>query len=84
MQHDVMANIEGDKIEVTFVNIGEKGEPFKYEDYTPEQLENLKGPQGDFGLISFRLNENMELEYTNTAVLGFEFDLSENKELMIK
>ena len=28
---------------------GEKGEPFKYEDFTPEQLEALRGPQGRDG-----------------------------------
>ncbi len=28
---------------------GEKGDPFRYEDFTPEQLAALKGPQGDRG-----------------------------------
>ena len=28
---------------------GPKGEPFRYEDFTPEQLEGLKGPKGDKG-----------------------------------
>lgn len=28
---------------------GPKGEPFRYEDFTPEQLEALKGPKGDPG-----------------------------------
>lgn len=28
---------------------GEKGEPFKYSDFTPEQLEGLRGPQGKTG-----------------------------------
>ena len=28
---------------------GEKGDPFKYEDFTPAQLEQLKGPKGDDG-----------------------------------
>ena len=28
---------------------GDKGEPFKYEDFTPEQLEALRGPQGAKG-----------------------------------
>lgn len=28
---------------------GPKGEPFRYEDFTPEQLEELKGPKGDDG-----------------------------------
>ena len=29
---------------------GDKGEPFKYSDFTPEQLEGLRGPQGKPGL----------------------------------
>ena len=28
---------------------GDKGDPFKYEDFTPEQLEALRGPQGPQG-----------------------------------
>ena len=28
---------------------GEKGDPFTFEDFTPEQLESLKGPKGDKG-----------------------------------
>lgn len=28
---------------------GPKGDPFRYEDFTPEQLEALKGPKGDGG-----------------------------------
>lgn len=28
---------------------GDKGEPFKYSDFTPEQLESLRGPQGKTG-----------------------------------
>ena len=28
---------------------GDKGEPFKYSDFTQEQLEQLKGPKGDVG-----------------------------------
>lgn len=28
---------------------GEKGDPFEYSDFTPEQLESLKGPQGEPG-----------------------------------
>ena len=30
---------------------GPKGEPFTYDDFTPEQLEKLKGPKGDKGDI---------------------------------
>lgn len=32
---------------------GDKGEAFKYEDFTPEQLEQLRGPKGDDGFIKF-------------------------------
>lgn len=28
---------------------GDKGDPFTYDDFTPEQLEQLKGPKGDTG-----------------------------------
>ena len=34
---------------------GPKGEPFRYEDFTPEQLEALKGPKGDDGLSAFNI-----------------------------
>ena len=30
---------------------GPKGDPFTYDDFTPEQLENLKGPKGDTGPV---------------------------------
>lgn len=29
---------------------GDKGDPFVYEDFTPEQLENLRGPHGVSGV----------------------------------
>jgi hypothetical protein len=32
---------------------GEKGDPFTYEDFTPEQLENLRGPKGEDGTMTF-------------------------------
>ena len=32
---------------------GEKGEPFKYSDFTPEQLEALRGPKGADGTMTF-------------------------------
>ena len=34
---------------------GPKGDPFRYEDFTPEQLEDLKGPKGDDGLSAFNI-----------------------------
>lgn len=32
---------------------GEKGDPFTYEDFTPEQLESLKGEDGKDGQVTF-------------------------------
>ena len=32
---------------------GEKGDPFTYEDFTPEQLQALKGEKGDKGDTGF-------------------------------
>lgn len=29
--------------------VGPKGDPFSYDDFTPDQLEGLKGPKGDPG-----------------------------------
>lgn len=34
---------------------GPKGDPFRYEDFTPEQLEALKGPKGNDGLSAFNI-----------------------------
>ena len=34
---------------------GPKGDPFRYEDFTPEQLQALKGPKGDDGLSAFNI-----------------------------
>lgn len=44
-------NNDGDLENPEPVNIkGGKGDPFTYEDFTPEQLANLKGKQGDPGI----------------------------------
>ena len=32
---------------------GDRGEPFRFEDFTPEQLEQLRGPKGDDGVVKF-------------------------------
>ena len=34
---------------------GPKGDPFRYEDFTPEQLQALKGPKGEDGLSAFNI-----------------------------
>lgn len=45
-----------------FKNIkGEKGDPFVYESFTQEQLENLKGPKGDIGVSV----SNAEINFNN-------------------
>ena len=49
MQEIVIGNVKGPKGDIGLT--GPQGEPFKYEDFTPEQLEALKvkGDQGDKG-----------------------------------
>ena len=48
---------------------GPKGDPFTFDDFTPEQLANLKGPQGSDGKdgvtpsVSFRYDEETGLLY---------------------
>ena len=42
---------------------GDKGEPFRFEDFTPEQLESLRGPQGEPGSISFEELTPEQKEY---------------------
>lgn len=48
-----------------------------------EWLNSLKGETGEFGLISFYINENMELISVSTEVSKFNFELNNNKELII-
>lgn len=40
--------LNGKDVYLSFLK-GDKGEPFKYEDFTAAQLEELKGPKGDKG-----------------------------------
>ena len=49
MQEIVIGNVKGPKGDLGLT--GPQGEPFKYEDFTPEQLEALKvkGDKGDKG-----------------------------------
>ena len=49
MQEIVIGNVKGPKGDMGLT--GPQGEPFKYEDFTPEQLEALKvkGDKGDKG-----------------------------------
>ena len=46
MQEIVIGNVKGPRGDIGLT--GPQGEPFKYEDFTPEQLEALKG-KGDKG-----------------------------------
>lgn len=55
---------------------GDKGDAFKYEDFTPEQLNGLKGPQGDKGeigctpKITFRYDPDTgDLYYDSDGIL---------------
>ena len=38
---------------------GDKGDPFTYKDFTPEQLEGLRGPQGEQGIQGDPFTYNM-------------------------
>ena len=54
---------------------GEKGKPFEYEDFTPEQLENLKGEPGKDGYTPIRgtdywTNEDIEVIEKHCNQLG--------------
>ncbi|OEK40122.1 hypothetical protein ASS89_08515 [Staphylococcus saprophyticus] len=52
---------------------GEKGEPFRYEDFTSEQLEKLRGPKGDGG-ITITDTEKIALTLENDATASTSFD----------
>ena len=43
---------------------GDKGDPFTYDDFTPEQLEQLKGPKGDPG-PTYTAGENITISADN-------------------
>src|SRR5699024_6752093 len=45
---------------------GPQGEPFRYEDFTEEQLEGLRGPKGDPFKFDDFTDEQLE-SFTNTA-----------------
>ena len=46
---------------------GDKGDPFTYDDFTPEQLEQLKGPKGDTGAPgpTYTAGENITISADN-------------------
>ena len=51
---------------------GEKGDAFKYSDFTPEQLADLKGAKGDKGdvpSVAFRIDEEGNLYYESDGIL---------------
>lgn len=49
----------------------------------PQGIKGDKGEQGDFGLITFYINEDMELISINDAIDVFDFELNNNKELIL-
>ncbi len=44
---------------------GEKGDSFTYEDFTPEQLESLRGPEGDTPELEFLTNDEIDEIFAN-------------------
>ena len=50
-------------------NQGEKGEAFKYEDFTEEQLQNLTGPKGEDGKFDMEMLYDI-LETEDKTVIG--------------
>lgn len=44
---------------------GDKGDPFKYSDFTPAQLEALRGPKGDAGGVKFHICTSSEYSQSN-------------------
>lgn len=57
---------------------GEKGEPFKYEDFTEEQLKNLTGPKGDSFKFDDFTDEQLE-SFTNAAKEEISGEVNEHK-----
>ena len=62
---------------------GDKGEPFKYSDFTPEQLEGLRGPQGKTGPKgqkgdSYILTENDKEEIASKVAVPTKISELEN------
>lgn len=56
---------------------GKKGEPFKYEDFTPEQLESLKGPKGDplkYSDLTQTEKDELTKNLTNQGLADFKFE----------
>lgn len=56
---DITAEIKSDLLK------GDKGEPFRYSDFTPEQLANLKGEKGDKGDTGAKGDKGEPFEYSD-------------------
>ena len=56
---DITAEIKSDLLK------GDKGEPFKYSDFTPEQLANLKGEKGDKGDTGAKGDKGEPFKYSD-------------------
>lgn len=42
-----------EEVPSSYIPKGDKGEPFRFEDFTPEQLASLKGEKGEDGVVTF-------------------------------
>lgn len=58
--------------------VGEKGKPFTYEDFTPEQLADLKGDKGDKGDTGNSIDEELRVNLRNGS-----FTVAKTKEISL-
>lgn len=83
MQDNFTVRDTQEAIEVEFTYVGEPGKTFKFEDFTPEELESLRGPQGlngTIGFVDFEVNDDLELIIINESAANFHV---EDGELLI-
>ena len=82
MQEIVIGNVKGPKGDIGLT--GPQGEPFKYEDFTPEQLEALKvkgdkGDKGDAFTYADFTPEQLESLKGKTPVRGVDYWTEKDK-----
>ena len=63
--------------------VGPKGEPFRYEDFTQKQLDQLKGEDGKDGILSITdISEEQKKEFARNFGLDIDSKIKEMKNLL--